>query len=63
MCDIQSVELFDVYQGERVADDEKSMAYRVQLQEMNNTLQDAQIEQVMAQVLHELQSKLGARLR
>ena len=60
---IQSVELFDVYQGERVADDEKSMAYRVQLQEMNNTLQDAQIEQVMAQVLHELQSKLGARLR
>ncbi len=60
---IQSVQLFDVYQGERVADDEKSMAYRVQLQDLNNTLQDAQIEQVMALILSELQAQLGARLR
>ena len=60
---IQSVELFDVYQGERVAPDEKSMAYRVRLQDMNSTLQDAQIEQVMAQILEPLQSQLGARLR
>ena len=60
---IQSVQLFDVYQGERVAPDEKSMAYRVELQDMNNTLQDAQIEQVMSAILSELQTQLGARLR
>ena len=52
-----------MYQGERVAPDEKSMAYRVRLQDMNSTLQDAQIEQVMAQILEPLQSQLGARLR
>ena len=60
---IQSVQLFDVYQGERVADDEKSLAYRVQMQDADNTLQDAQIEQVMAQILNALQAKVGARLR
>ena len=60
---IQSVELFDVYQGERVADDEKSLAYRVQMQDAEDTLQDAQIEQVMAQILSTLQAKVGARLR
>jgi phenylalanyl-tRNA synthetase beta chain len=60
---IQSVQLFDVYQGERVADDEKSLAYRVQMQDADNTLQDAQIEQVMAQILSALQAKVGARLR
>ena len=60
---IQSVQLFDLYQGDRIAADEKSMAYRVALQDMNNTLLDAQIEQVMALILSELQTQLGARLR
>ena len=60
---IQSVELFDVYQGDRIPADEKSMAYRVQLQDMEHTLQDAQIEAVMVRVLSELQQQLGARLR
>ena len=57
------MQLFDLYQGDRIAADEKSMAYRVALQDMNNTLLDAQIEQVMALILSELQTQLGARLR
>ena len=60
---IQTVALFDVYQGEHVADDEKSLAYRVQMQDADNTLQDAQIEQVMANILNALQTQVGARLR
>lgn len=60
---IKSVQLFDVYQGERVAEDEKSLAYRVQMQDADNTLQDAQIEQVMTTVLNALQTTFSARLR
>ena len=60
---IKTVQLFDVYQGEHVADDEKSLAYRVQMQDADNTLQDAQIEQVMVKVLNALQTQVGARLR
>ncbi len=60
---IKTVQLFDVYQGEHIAEDEKSLAYRVQMQDADNTLQDAQIEQVMAQILEALQTELGARLR
>ena len=36
---------------------------RVQMQDADNTLQDAQIEQVMVKVLNALQTQVGARLR
>lgn len=60
---IQSVQLFDVYQGDRVAPSEKSLAYRVQMQDPENTLQDAQIDTAMAKIVAQLETQLGARLR
>lgn len=60
---IRDVQLFDVYQGEHVAATEKSMAYRVNLQDMSATLQDAQIDALMQAALAHLHSEVGARLR
>ena len=59
---IRGVQLFDVYQGERLGQD-KSMAYRISLQDMNETLQDAQVDAVMSRLLTQLQADVGARLR
>jgi phenylalanyl-tRNA synthetase beta chain len=59
---IRGVQLFDVYQGERLGND-KSMAYRISLQDMNETLQDAQVDAVMSRLLTKLQADVGARLR
>ncbi|MGL4768566.1 MAG: phenylalanine--tRNA ligase subunit beta, partial [Formosimonas sp.] len=60
---LREVQLFDLYQGEHVAATEKSMAYRVSLQDMHETLQDATIDALMAQLLVQLQTQVGARLR
>lgn len=60
---IRDVQLFDIYQGEHVAATEKSMAYRVNLQDMSATLQDAQIDALMQAALAHLHSEVGARLR
>lgn len=60
---IKTVQLFDLYQGEHMAADEKSLAYRVQLQDAHNTMQDAQIDAVMQLIVAHLGAAIGARLR
>lgn len=60
---IREVQLFDVYQGEHVDITEKSMAYRFSLQDMHQTLQDAQIDALMQGLLSHLQTSINARLR
>ena len=60
---IHAVQLFDVYQGEHLTAGEKSMAYRISLQDMRETLQDAQIDALMKKLLDQLHKDVGARLR
>ncbi|GHA70897.1 phenylalanine--tRNA ligase beta subunit [Formosimonas limnophila] len=60
---IRDVQLFDLYQGEHMAANEKSMAYRFHLQDMNATLTDAQIDDLMQKVLATVIEQTGARLR
>ena len=60
---IRDVQLFDLYQGEHMADTEKSMAYRFYMQDMEATLTDAQIDELMQTVLTSVSTATGARLR
>ncbi len=60
---IRDVQLFDLYQGEHVAATEKSMAYRFYLQDMDATLTDARIDELMQTVLSAVSTVTGARLR
>lgn len=60
---IRDVQLFDVYQGDSLGGADKSMAYRISLQDMHATLNDAQIDALMTQLLEQLQNGVGARLR
>jgi phenylalanyl-tRNA synthetase beta chain len=46
-----------------MADDEKSLAFRVTLLNPQETLQDAQIEAVMTALLAALEKNCAARLR
>lgn len=48
-------EIFDVYQGEHVEDDFKSVAFRIKMQDENATLTDEIIEQQMTSVREKLQ--------
>lgn len=60
---IKDVKLFDIYKGEHVADDKKSLAYSIMYQSAERTLKDKEINAIQEKVLEELENKLGAKLR
>ena len=64
---VRSIELFDEFKpktgSSSMADDEKSLAFRVTLLNPNETLQDPQIDAVMASLLGTVEKKCAARLR
>ncbi len=58
-----ALELFDVYQGEQIAEQKKSLAYALTWQSLNKTLQDNEIATLHEKIVAELNSRLGAELR
>ena len=64
---VKAIELFDEFRpkagSSSMADDEKSLAFRVTLLNPYETLQDAQIEAVMTALLSALEKNCAARLR
>ncbi|GEB33531.1 MULTISPECIES: phenylalanine--tRNA ligase subunit beta [Brevibacillus] len=60
---LESLTLFDVYTGERIAQDKKSMAFALVFRNAERTLQDEEIQQVTTAVVEALKNKTGAELR
>jgi phenylalanyl-tRNA synthetase beta chain len=60
---IQNIKCFDEYRGKGLAENEKSLAFRFILQSPETTLQDSEVDALMNDILHKLQSEFGARLR
>ena len=60
---LKSVELFDVYEGDKLPNGKKSYAVNFILQDETKTLNDKQIESIMTKLISNLKAKLGAELR
>ena len=60
---VVQVALFDVYSGEQVPPDKKSLAYRITFQSPTHTLTDEEVNQVQQKILDRLSGELGATLR
>ena len=60
---ISEIYLFDVYQGEGVEDNKKSLAFRVLLKDTQKTLTDAEADLAVAKLTKILEVQFGARLR
>jgi phenylalanyl-tRNA synthetase beta chain len=64
---VRNIELFDEFKpktgSSSMADDEKSLAFRVTLLNPNETLQDPQMDAVMTALLGAVEKKCAARLR
>lgn len=60
---LESVTLFDVYTGERISSDKKSLAFSLVYRHPERTLQDEEIQQALAKVIQALSETLGAELR
>lgn len=60
---LESLELFDVYTGEQVAKDHKSLAYSLYFRHYQRTINDDDINPQISKILTELKNKLKAQLR
>ena len=60
---IRDVEVFDVYEGEHVSKDEKSVALSITFQSDSHTLKDEEINQVFEAILEHIQKDCNATLR
>ncbi|MFA7446412.1 MAG: phenylalanine--tRNA ligase subunit beta, partial [Flavobacteriaceae bacterium] len=60
---IKAIDLFDVYQGDKLPGGKKSYAISLMIQDNEKTLTDSQIEKTMSKIISELSEKLGASLR
>ncbi|MCB0987026.1 MAG: phenylalanine--tRNA ligase subunit beta [Acidimicrobiales bacterium] len=60
---VWSVRLFDVYRGTPVADGRRSLAFSVRLQAVDRTLTDAEVTEVRANLINEVESTHRATLR
>ena len=64
LCNImQAIVLFDDYRGKGLDANEKSLAFRITLQDINGTLQDEVVETAVNALVSAVEKDLGARLR
>ncbi len=54
---LESFKLFDVYEGENVGPDEKSLAYSIRFRAKDRTLEDKDVTDVMNKILKKLEEK------
>jgi phenylalanyl-tRNA synthetase beta chain len=60
---VRGIELFDVYQGKGVATDQKSLAFRIVMQDTEKTLADGDADAAVAGLLAAAAQEFGASLR
>ncbi len=60
---MQHIVLFDEYRGKGLAEDQKSLAFRMTMQDTQSTLQDDSVDAAMAALVDAVSKKHGATLR
>jgi len=60
---IKSVKIFDVYQGENIPEDKKSIALNVIIQSSEKTLNDGDLDRITQLIISTVESKTGAKIR
>ncbi|MBO4897399.1 MAG: phenylalanine--tRNA ligase subunit beta [Clostridia bacterium] len=60
---LESIELFDVYQGKQIPEGKKSMAYSATFRAEGRTMNESDMTKIMDKLIKMLQKDLGAELR
>jgi len=60
---LTDIELFDVYTGEHIDSEKKSLAYHLTFQAPNKTLKDKEVAKVRRKIVGTLERSIGATLR
>lgn len=59
----ERVELFDVYQGEQLGLDQRSLAFSITYRSKEKTLNDSEVNEIQAKLLQKLNAEFGAAVR
>lgn len=60
---LRSIDIFDIYRGQGIEPDQKSVALTLKLQHQERTLEDAEVESLVAQILQSAKDAVNAELR
>jgi len=60
---LESIDVFDVYEGENVKENEKSIAYSLTFKNNERTLTDEEVTEIFNKMISEVENKIGAKLR
>ena len=60
---IQNVSTFDVFEGENIPKDKKSVAISVTLQAIDKTLSENDLEEISKKIIDTVSKKTGATIR
>ena len=60
---LESVRLFDVFEGEQLGSSKKSLAYALEFRSPERTLQDGEVDEAVRALVRALGSAVGATLR
>ena len=60
---IKSVKVFDVYEGENIPPDKKSIALNVTIQSSEKTLDESDLERINSLIISTVENKSGAKIR
>ena len=60
---IKSVKIFDVYEGENIPKDKKSIALNVTIQSSEKTLEESDLEKINKLIISTVETKSGAKIR
>ena len=60
---ISNIKVFDVYEGENIPEDKKSIAINVSIQSLEKTLNESDLEKINKLIIQTVENKTGAKIR
>jgi len=60
---LTNIEVFDVYTGDKINNDEVSIAYNLKFEDMNKTLTEEEVMAVFNKIISDVENKLNAKVR
>ena len=60
---LTNIQVFDVYTGDKINNDEVSIAYNLKFEDMTKTLTEEEVMSVFNKIISDVENKLGAKVR
>ena len=60
---LTNIEVFDVYTGDKIGNDEVSIAYNLKFEDMSKTLTEEEVMTIFNKIISEVENKLNAKVR